>query len=201
MLLDLKKIKEKYNIDINGVIHIGAHFGEEYKLYKSLEINNLIFFEPVKSNYDQLIKNVPKELCINTALGNYDGTVEMNIETANLGQSSSILEPDIHLRQYPHIIFHKKELVNIAKLDSFETKKFNFINMDVQGYEMEVLKGSINTLTHIDHIICEVNIDNVYKNCAKIWELDKFLSEFNFSRLETSMDGITWGDAFYSKSI
>ena len=43
----------------------------------------------------------------------------MNIETANEGQSSSILEPKIHLKQYPHITFNSKITVPITKLDNF----------------------------------------------------------------------------------
>lgn len=189
----------KYNVKISGILHIGAHFGEEYKLYQSLNISNILFFEPVKSNFNELINNVPKELCINTALGNYTGMVTMNTETANLGQSSSILEPELHLKQYPHIIFNQKEEVPITTLDSYSLNGFNFMNMDVQGYELEVLKGSKQTLKNIDYIICEVNIDNVYTNCAKVWEIDNFLLQFGFNRLETTMDGVTWGDAFYAK--
>lgn len=200
MLLDLHSLISKYNVRISGIIHIGAHFGEEYNLYKSLQISRMLFFEPAKSNFQQLISRVPEELCINTALGNYNGTAIMNIETANLGQSNSILEPELHLQQYPNIIFESKEEINVTTLDSYETDKFNFINMDVQGYELEVLKGAIKTLEHIDYIICEVNIDNVYKECAKLHEIDDFLRDFGFNRLETNMAGTTWGDAFYAKN-
>ena len=47
MLLDLKKIKEKYDLNIKGVIHIGAHFGQEFKVYDELGIKNVLFFEPL----------------------------------------------------------------------------------------------------------------------------------------------------------
>ena len=33
MLLDFNKIKQKHNMDINGVIHIGGHHGQEFKIY------------------------------------------------------------------------------------------------------------------------------------------------------------------------
>jgi FkbM family methyltransferase len=199
MLLNLFSLINKYSLNISGVLHIGAHFGEEYKLYKTLNINKLLFFEPVKHNFNELIRNVPEHLCINVALGNYSGIATMHVETANLGQSSSILEPDIHLKQYPHIQFPDKEEVQIATLDSFDTSGFNMINMDVQGYELEVLKGGINTLKNIDYIICEVNIDSLYKNCAQMTDIDNFLYPLGFIRLETSMDGGNWGDAFYLK--
>ena len=71
--------------------------------------------------------------------------------------------------------------------------------MDVQGYELEVLKGATESLKHIDYLMCEVNRAEVYEECCMIDELDSFLSNYNFKRVETTWDGITWGDAFYVK--
>lgn len=203
MLLDLIKLKNLYDLKIKGVIHIGAHFGQEFETYKNIGVENVMFFEPLPSTFERLKNNVgDKAKLFNIALGNMVGEIEMNVETANQGQSSSILEPHIHLRQYPHITFNKKIKVNIDKLDSFLDEKdgYNFINIDVQGYELEVFKGAENFLNNIDYIMTEVNRDEVYVNCAKIEELDDYLKNYGFSRVETTWDGGTWGDAFYIKN-
>lgn len=202
MLLDLVNLKEKYNLNIKGVIHIGAHFGQEFKTYELIGIKNVLFFEPLPETFKRLEENVgDKAVLVNSALGNFIGEVEMFVETANQGQSSSILDPFIHIRQYPHIKFESKIKVPITKLDTFieENNKYNFINIDVQGYELEVFKGGTEFLKTIDYIMTEVNRDEVYKNCAKINDIDNFLLNFGFKRVETTWDGITWGDAFYMK--
>ena len=202
MLLDLEKLKEKYNLDIKGVLHIGAHFGQEYSTYEKMGIKNTMFFEPLPHTFQKLKDNIGgKTILINTALGNVIGEIEMNVETANQGQSSSILEPMIHLKQYPHITFNNKVTVAITKLDEFleEKDKFNMINIDVQGYELEVFKGGESFLHHIDYIMTEVNRDEVYKGCPRIEELDGYLGVYGFERVETTWDGGTWGDAFYIK--
>ena len=87
----------------------------------------------------------------------------------------------------------------MKRLDSFseETQGFNFINMDVQGYELEVLKGGSETLKHVDYVYCEVNRDEVYENNAYIEELDEFLSEYEMDRVETDWSGGILGDALY----
>lgn len=203
MLLDLKKLKEKYNLNIKGVLHIGAHFGQEFKTYENLGIKNVMFFEPLPHTFNVLKNNVgDKAKLFNTALGNMTGEIEMNVESANKGQSSSILEPVGHLKQYPHIRFESKETVKITKLDNFieEKNNYNFINIDVQGYELEVFKGGSEFLNHIDYIMTEVNRAEVYKNCPQIEELDEFLKKYNLQRVETTWDGGTWGDAFYIKN-
>ena len=38
MLLDLKELIEEFNLEIEGILHIGAHIGEEGPLYQSLNI-------------------------------------------------------------------------------------------------------------------------------------------------------------------
>jgi hypothetical protein len=125
----------------------------------------------------------------------------MNVEEANNGMSSSILKPKLHLEQYPWITFNDKVMVEIDKLDNYigESENYNFINIDVQGYELEVFKGGSNFLNHVDYIMTEVNNSELYENCAKVKELDDYLSTYDFERVETTWDGVTWGDALYIK--
>ena len=202
MLLNFVDLVKKYKMEIRGVLHIGAHFGQEIILYEQCNIKNIMFFEPVPATFKMLSNNIgSKAILVNTALGNTEGEIEMFIETANKGQSSSILEPEFHLIQYPGITFPEKIKVPITKLDNFITQKdnFNFINVDVQGCELEVFKGSVNFLNHIDYIISEVNKANLYKNCSRVEELDEFLKTYKFKRVETDWAGDTWGDALYIK--
>ena len=202
MLLNLDNLKAKYDLKIKGVLHIGAHVGQEFGTYKRLGINNVMFFEPIQGTFNKLKQNVDDSaILVNTALGNTEGEVEMFTETINEGQSSSVLQPDYHLIQHPNIQFNGREKVKITKLDNFiENKdKYNFINVDVQGYELEVFKGGSEYLKSIDYIMTEVNRAELYKDCARIEQLDEFLGQYGFERVETTWDGGTWGDAFYVK--
>ncbi len=201
MLLDLESLLIKHDLKINGVIHIGAHYGEENRIYEKLKLQNRMFFEPLKKNFEVLKSNISNFPIFNLALGNETGQIKMFTESRNNGQSSSILKPKIHLNQYPHIVFDGEEVVEIIKLDDFDydKEKFNFINIDVQGYELEVFKGAKKVLESIDYILSEVNNAEVYENCVNVSELDVFLSKFGFERVETNWEGGTWGDAFYIK--
>lgn len=205
--MTLKNIVEKYKLNIIGVLHIGAHYGQEYLSYREQGIKNMIFFEPVKSNYIKLLETLENYVeekdirTFNIALGNETGTKEMFIETANKGMSCSFLEPGTHLKKYPHITFNTKETVKIDKLDNilFDRQMYNMVNIDVQGYELEVFKGGVKTLKTIDIIYTEVNFEDVYKNCCHVEDLDKFLGKFGFVRILTDATPKTWGDALYLK--
>ena len=202
MLISFGGMRKKYGMDIKGIIHVGGHFGEEMREYISEGIKNIIVFEPLSKNFEVLGKNC-QNLNANiyghqVALGSEEKTVEMDISSNN-GLSSSILKPKKHLTQYKDILFNDRETVEVKLLDNFDTQDFNFLNMDVQGYELEVLKGGKETLKKVDYVYCEVNRDEVYENNAYIEEIDDYLAEFNFKRVVVSWDGDTWGDALYIK--
>lgn len=204
MVISLDKIIDTYHLNIRGVIHIGAHWGQEYTDYKRRGIKKVIFFEPVRNTFNMLKSKIPKDdniMLFNIALGNETGKKKMFIEHANNGQSSSLLKPKGHLYQYPYIVFDGEEIVTIDKLDNivFERIDYNMINIDVQGYELEVFRGAIETIKHINIIYTEVNCDEVYEGCARVEQLDLFLKDFGFERIETYWAGVTWGDALYLK--
>ena len=199
MILDLEKLVDKYNLEIRGLIHIGAHTCIEFPRYERLGIENMIFYEPDTDSYEELLKRVSGCVAVNCALGNFNGDAVLYV--ASNGQSSSLLEPDLHLRQYPRIRFDEKRTVKVRKLDDVlcSPEKFNFIDIDVQGYELGVFKGAEKTLKGIDYIMTEVNRAELYKDCAMVEDIDDFLVKFGFSRVETDWAGTTWGDAFYIK--
>lgn len=203
MLISFSEIIKKYNMNVAGIIHIGAHYGEEIGDYIDNGIKDIILFEPLSDNFNILEKNV-KNLNANivghqVALGSTPGNATMYV-SSNEKQSSSILKPKVHLTHHPNVSFPSTEIVEVKTLDQFETSNFNFINMDVQGYELEVLKGASKTLMHIDYVYCEVNRDEVYENNAFVEQIDEYLSQYNLIRVETDWGGGIWGDALYVKT-
>ena len=65
------------------------------------------------------------------------------------------------------------------------TKKiYNFINIDIQGYELEALKGLTDQLIYLDYIYLEINFSELYKNCSKVKDVDRFLEKYSFKELE-----------------
>ncbi len=202
MYVKLQPAIQKYNLKISGVIHAGAHFGEEYETYKQCGIEKIMFFEPCKPAFAELVRlfeNHDDVLIFQFALGDEMKNAVMNIETVNTGQSNSLLKPALHLKQFPSITFNDTAEVKVSPLDYFEEQisafPYNMLYMDVQGYEDRVLRGAVNTLKQIDVVYTEVNTDEVYEGCARMTELDSILSDF--VRVETNLAGGNWGDALY----
>ena len=191
-------------MNISGIIHIGAHQGQEVREYVENGYQDIIMFEPLSENFrilEENLKNMNANITAHqVALGNDEQNVVMYLSDNGL-LSSSVLKPKVHLQLHPSVGFPTTEEVEMRRLDSFveETKNFNFINMDVQGYELEVLKGGMETLKHIDYVYCEVNRDELYEGNVFIEDLDKFLADYSMERVETDWAGTLWGDALYIK--
>ena len=86
-------------------------------------------------------------------------------------------------------------------LDDLNISNIDLINIDTQGYELEVLKGAKNALHQIKYILIEVNKDELYEGCPHVKDLDRFLNKYSFIRTDTLFwsDTFSWGDAFYIK--
>lgn len=209
MLLNLTSLIKKYNLKITGVIHVGAHHGEEVPEYHSNGIKNIMLIEPCAPAFKVLQNKFRSHhhiKIVNLACAAVDGEATMYTETANKGQSNSLLQPMRHLQHYPEIQFKGTEQVKVSRLDNimswhYDREKYNLINMDVQGAEGAVIIGAKDTLTHIDYIYTEVNEDaaQLYKNATKVSDLDELLKDF--TRVETSWTQQGWGDALYIRKI
>jgi len=210
MLIDISPLYKQ----LKGVLHIGGHHGQECTSYVQSGIKNICVFEPVPAHYQIIKENFSNTnvKAFEVALGSERGTFEMNISDfvgneaeKYKGMSSSLLKPKKHLDQYKHITFNETIDVEVYTLDEFSTENdinpedYDFMNIDVQGYELEVLKGATKFIPHMKAIYTEVNRDEVYENCPMVEEIDQLLSEYGFRREHTSWAGETWGDALYVK--
>jgi len=187
-----------------GVIQIGAHYAEEYEEWVADGVENFIFFEPIKSSYDKMLKILPDGDNIKTfnmALGNFEGSVDMFVETEHQGKSCSILPPKKHLDQYPDISFDGEETVPVNKLDNvrYDRSLYDHLHIDAQGYELEILKGAVGSFGFIKTIQVEVYREELYDGCPMIDQIIKFLYDYGFVVEWVKWRGNTWGDCFLIK--
>jgi FkbM family methyltransferase len=126
------------------VIDAGANFGYNGVLMgKQIGPNGaLISFEPQRIIYQQMngnliLNGIYNAVTFQVALG--DGSisstnmapVNYNLSWVNIGDTS---------------IGEGGEEINIFKLDEIELEKLDFIKLDIQGYELFMLKGAENHL-------------------------------------------------------
>jgi FkbM family methyltransferase len=200
MLINLDYLKLKYRLDINGIIHIGAHELEEKWIYNKLGINKIIWIESNQSLVNRFKDSGENIYC--ATISDKDNEEKEFILTNNI-QSSSILELKTHKTEHPHVYEISRYKVKTKTLDklisenNIDSSEFNFLNIDIQGAELLALKGAVNTLKNMKYLYLEVNEKELYEGCAMINDIDEYLNSFGFKRVETKMTHHGWGDAFY----
>tara|TARA_Y100000590_G_C15446670_1_gene911050 strand:- start:151 stop:831 length:681 start_codon:yes stop_codon:yes gene_type:complete len=218
-VLDMIK---KYNMKINGVLHIGAHRCEELNcyLYANINSDNIFWIEANENLYNEIKTKYPLIKIGNYCISNEDNKeVTFNI-SSNDGQSSSILNLGLHSQHYPNIVYTKHVSMKTTTIKTLYKKEHlkdnfaNYLHLDIQGAELLALKGAENLLNNYDYIYTEVNKDYMYENCALMSEIDDYLLKYNFKRVFTDFSVgpffrkngnpidepyPLWGDALYIK--
>jgi FkbM family methyltransferase len=213
MLINIEDYIKKLNILPRGVIHLGAHKGEELNLYRKLKVTNILLYEAnknlikflnLKSFFFKFLFKINIKV-INKIIYNKNKSCRLNI-TSNT-QSSSILNLGLHKKLYPNIVFKEESLVEGSTLNSefknfYNINDFNILNMDIQGSELLALLGANQIIDKLDVIYTEINYDYVYEECALINEIDEYLNKHNFIRFATKIVNDdhgkpVWGDALY----
>lgn len=212
-MIPLKELIKKHDLKINGIIHIGAHLGQEAALYNQCGIQSVDWFEANPELIPGLVENVQKygQRAHNALFTDTDNQACTFNVTSNSGKSSSILALKKHLQHHPHVKLAKQIsligftgdhiLNNSPDLIhwSSSANKSNMLVIDVQGAELKVFNGLTQTLKSIDYIFVEVNTAELYEGCGLLPEVDKFLLQHGFKRVATYMTPHEWGDAFYMK--
>jgi len=157
---------------INTILDVGANTGQ-YALWllESGYKGRIISFEPLSKAYNHLIINSKKDpnwiIAPRMAIGNEEGKKTINI-SGNSVFSSILKMTETHIKGAPDSAYIDSEEIYINKLDNIrETFLKNedniFIKIDVQGYELEVLEGAINTLPKIKGIQIELSLVHLYE--------------------------------------
>lgn len=202
--------------NITGIIHVGAHRGEELDSYYNLGAKNLIMIEPNPEVFQEM-----QDLISNR---NYD----IDIKTFMIACDNKISEEDLHLIYGPdagYMVGNKgcssflKPISNRLKewykntikvktisLDTlFEDnnlifKDYQFLNIDVQGAELRVLEGAQKVLQNVNYINIEVTWNNFdYENNSTLAEVENFISSLGFTMVKLEKMTSDWGDALFKR--
>lgn len=116
-----------------------------------------------------------------TALGADPGVAVMN--RCEFIPSSSILEmADLHRDAFPYTRRSAGQQVPVATLAQVlpSVARPALLKIDVQGYELEVLRGAGDTLAHYQAVVLEVSHAELYHGAPSPEELAGFLTAGGF---------------------
>jgi hypothetical protein len=194
-----------HGIQINGVLHIGAHECEELPFYESMGLSRdrILWIDGNKEKVEWAQQHgIPN---VYHALITEEDDKEISFHITNNGQSSSILELGTHQYHHPHVHYIETRKEKGITIDTFFRRNhlsmhyYDFWNLDIQGAELMALKGATQALEFPKAIYIEINMEELYKGCALVEELDRYLAVYGMKRIRTHVTEYNWGDALYLK--
>lgn len=181
-------------VNPKSVLHVGAHHCEEAAEYERLGWP-VIWVEAQKHLVDDMQDaglNV-----INAAIWSSRKTLCF-YQTSN-GQSSSLLPLGTHLEHYPNIQIDLTYVVDTITIDDLNLNP-DFLNLDIQGAELEALKGAERTLAGVNWIYAEISVEPLYQNQPLEHELTAWLCDRGFNQSLRVLTEYGWGDSLYVRS-
>ncbi|NUN63519.1 FkbM family methyltransferase [Pseudanabaena biceps] len=170
----------------NVIYDIGANIGTWTLLAKAIIPQASIHaFEPLNvfhDRFNQETQDIHDITLHKVALGSKPD--KLNMQVTSYSDASSLLQIGDATKDYFGITKEREELVDVVCLDDY-VSNFNLplpdlIKLDIQGYELEAMRGAIKCLNHATFIICEVSFVEFYKGQALFPEIVSFLSDHNF---------------------
>ena len=185
-----------------GVLHVGAFEAEERHTYSSRGWGPVIWVEMLPHKARALrarFAGDPRNTVLEAAC--WSAEVDMPIHRASNGQSSSLLEPRDHLVMHPGVKFAPPtQVVRTQRLDRLlpPDAAFNFISVDTQGADLQVLLGLGDRIGQVRFAVVEVNERELYAGCARLADIDDYFGRHGFVRTFRARAGAKgWGDALY----
>lgn len=178
----------------------------------------VVGFEPLKDEAHARSITDPSVLMLNHFIG--DGS----LGTFRVGQftpTSSLLEPNdpflsrfVALSEMCRTV--SAETVMTTRLDDVpEVRDCDYLKIDVQGGELDVLRGAASLLEDVAVVHCEVEFAPIYKGQPLFADVDAFLRDRGFELIDMMKAGyaayndlprpmtesrLMWADAVYYKS-
>ena len=181
------------DLNVKWVMDVGANVGDVAEAaLKSYPNSNILCFEPVNHTFNVLTKRLTpfgkRSHIYNVALSDKEETGEINITTQH-GANSISPQAQFHQEFNPHVREVSKEKIQLVRLDDYASKfpsqKIDIMKIDVEGHELNVLKGGAQFISNnVDVIIIEISLmrDESLRNQA-VFEIFSFIHGLGFCLL------------------
>jgi FkbM family methyltransferase len=169
------------------VIDVGANIGQFAVTAHCANPEARVYcFEPLAGCVERLralAQDYPRLSIHDHGLGSQAAEFEINV-ASNLGSSSILDFTDLQLETYPGVTVVGKETIRVERLDDVASPDMTagraLLKMDVQGYELEVLKGATATLEQVDAVYLEASFVPLYADQPLATELIVWLDQHGF---------------------
>ena len=196
--------------DIRSIVDLGSNSGQWIGgMLELCNPNAVILVEPdprMHASLEKIAHDHKNITLLRMAAGERDGILEFNMTSDPLAAASSALKPIEEMNRYYGFGFDVMKTVSVPvkPLDEITAHldEVSFLKIDVQGYEMQVLAGAVQTLEKAKLVHMEVCFYHHYEGDTLFPELHERMSEAGFVLANMSEPMVVggramWADATY----
>lgn len=191
--IDIQDLARTVGVDAEFIIEVGANCGQStVELRRAFPAAQFHCFEPDPRAIRKFRHNTRdlEGITLNeTAIGNASGATQFwqsDAEGENAGwdQSGSIREPKLHTEEWPWVKFESMISVAIEKLDNYRPAAdraiIDLIWADVQGAEIDLIKGGARTLAKTRFFYTEYGDVEFYEGQINLDEITELIAPMGF---------------------
>jgi len=180
----IQEIFESYkDKSLGTVLDCGANVGiYSHFFHQKLNIKNIIAIEPQEINCQYVKLNAPNATVYNAAVSDRITTGQLNVVNSWNSGATRILESN-----------DDESSIQIITIDALEINDLSFMKVDVEGFELKVLKGAVDTLARCKPVIyVEVHPDILQPSWQEFYS---FVNDISY-RIEKTFHGYDIFDTF-----
>ena len=156
------------------IFDVGAFRGDFARLcLRTWPDVEIVCFEPLPGRVNQLAELASRFPAVQVIAGLVGAEASDRVAIHEMETASSILEE--HFEQGAAISFHPMRTID--QFVQSQSAPPDLLKLDVQGYELEVLKGAEKNLPHMQVILAELNFLDIHKGVPLIAEVVQWLNQ------------------------
>ena len=164
-----------------GVLDIGAHQGMfTGNIHNAWPTAKKLMFEANPAMEPKLKRlGLPYKICL---LGSKEGTVDYYVDKDNRESTGN----SMFLEQSHHFANPIVEKLSMHRLDDVigDSTAYDFMKLDVQGAELEVLAGATKTLESVKYLFLEISLYDCNKNAPLFFEVHTRVAALGFRMID-----------------
>jgi FkbM family methyltransferase len=167
-------LKRRHNFYPDRILDIGANIGQWYREIQTMFPDSEVFSIEANPNCEHQLMQINPNYLI-TFLGKEESTTDFYIPKNNpLSQGgSSYIENSNHFNEY------ETQQLPVITLDSLN-QEFDFIKMDVQGAELDIIKGGLKTILNSSILQLELGVLDYNIGSPQASEIISYLYNLDF---------------------
>ena len=194
-----------------GVLQVGASYGQEMDYFCRNGIRYGVFIEPLPEPFSYIserCKSTPGFVAVQALCAEESGQSHTFHVATNGGMSSSILKPANHLSVFDFVRFPEEIQMKSNTLDEIMVflkssghdeivKNIDTLYMDTQGAELRIMLGATQVLKNVNYIFTEVMRGELYERQASLQTVCAWLDVVGFTLNHVYFGKEHTGDALF----